>query len=208
MQKKYFVYLHLNKTNGKRYYGITAEKTPEIRWKKGYSHNPHFSAAIAKYGWEGFDHIIVASNLTKKQAEQKEVELIKKYNSNNQEFGYNLTCGGGVGVFKHSEESKRLMSEHTKGELNPMYGKHHTEETKKKISNNLKNHIKTSKRVLCLETGKVYPSSREIERKLNINHNCINAACNGKQKTAGGKHWQYIDEETYISILKQKEGEK
>lgn len=48
---KYYVYLHYNKINHKRYYGITSEKTPEIRWRKGYAHNSHFQAAIKKYGW-------------------------------------------------------------------------------------------------------------------------------------------------------------
>ena len=34
----------------------------------------------------------------------------------------------------HSDETKRKMSESLKGEKNPFYGKHHTEETKKKLS--------------------------------------------------------------------------
>ena len=132
--EKYYVYLHLNKINGKKYYGITSEDNPEKRWKKGYYHNNHFQNAINKYGWENFEHIIIAENLSKKEAELKEQELILKNKTNNQAFGYNLTSGGGLGVFRHSEESKKLMSEHTKGELNPMYGKHHSEESKRKES--------------------------------------------------------------------------
>ena len=62
-----------------------------------------------------------------------EQKLIAKDKTNISEYGYNLTSGGGLGVFKHSEESKRLMSEHTKGILNPMYGKQHSEQTKAKI---------------------------------------------------------------------------
>ena len=198
----YYVYLHLNKINGKRYYGITSEKTPEDRWRKGYYHNRHLMGALEQYGWDNFDHLIIASNLTKKEAEDLEVQLIAQYNSNNPQFGYNLTSGGGVGVFRHSEKSKRLMSEHTKGILNPMYGKHHSEETRNKIVQKLQNHKGTSKRVLCIETNQVYPSSREIERQLNINHNCINAACNGKQKTAAKMHWKYITEEEYQERIK------
>lgn len=194
---QYYVYLHQNKINNKKYYGITSEKTPEIRWRKGYSHNPHFQAAIQKYGWNAFDHIIIAKNLTKEEAGEMEAKLIQQNNTNNSEYGYNLTSGGGIGVFRHSEESKKLMSEHSKGELNPMYGKHHSEETKEKIKTALQNHKNTSKRVLCIETNEVFPSSREVERSLGINHNCINAVCNGKQKTAGKKHWKYISEEEY-----------
>ena len=198
---KYYVYLHYNKINHKRYYGITSERTPEIRWRKGYAHNSHFQAAIKKYGWDNFEHIIISQTLSKQEAEKQEQELIALYESNNPEKGYNLTSGGGAGVFRHSEESKRLMSEHTKGELNPMYGKHHSEETCKKISNALKNHRNTSKPVLCIETNIAYPSSREIERLLGISHNCINAACNGKQKTANKQHWKYITEDEYQQFL-------
>lgn len=202
--EKYYVYLHLNKINGKRYYGITSEKNPEIRWRKGYSHNKHFESAIKKYGWNNFEHLIIASNLSKQEAEFMEQKLIAQYSTNNQQYGYNLTSGGGAGIFRHSEESKKLMSEHTKGKLNPMYGKHHTEETKQKISKALSNHPNTSKRVLCIETNEVYPSSREAERQLGIPHYSINQVCNGKQKTAGKKHWKYISEEEYIKLRREK----
>ena len=195
--EKYYVYLHLNKINGKKYYGITSEDNPEKRWKKGYYHNNHFQNAINKYGWENFEHIIIAENLSKKEAELKEQELILRNKTNNQAFGYNLTSGGGLGVFRHSEESKKLMSEHTKGELNPMYGKHHSEETKEKISKALQNHPNTSKKVLCVETNIIYNSTREAERVLGIGHSSIGQAArpNGNQKTAGGYHWVYLNEE-------------
>lgn len=195
-KEQYYVYLHLNKINQKKYYGITSEKNPEDRWRKGYSHNPHFSAAIKKYGWDNFEHIIIASNLSKKEAEIMEYNLITSEQTNKTEFGYNLTSGGGAGVFRHSEESKKLMSEHTKGELNPMYGKQHSKETKAKISKALQSHPKTSKKILCVETQIIYKSLREAERLTGINHSGISQAAqkDGKQKTAGGYHWEYIYE--------------
>ena len=195
-KEQYYVYLHLNKINQKKYYGITSEKNPEDRWKKGYSHNPHFSAAIKKYGWDNFEHIIIASNLLKQEAEKLEHELITKEQTNQAKYGYNLTSGGGVGVFRHSEESKKLMSEHTKGELNPMYGKQHSEETKLKISKALQSHPKTSKKILCVETQIIYKSLREAERLTGISHSGISQAAQeyGTQKTAGGYHWQYVYE--------------
>ena len=203
IQENYFVYLHKNLTNGKRYYGITSERTPEERWEKGYSHNKHLSAAFEKYGWNGFEHIIIAEGLTKIEAETMEVQLIAEYKTNDPQYGYNLTSGGGAGVFRHSEESKRLMSEHTKGVLNPMYGKEHSPETREKIVKALQNHPNTSKRVLCIDTGEVFPSSREVQRVLGISHTSIGCACNGKQKTAGKKHWKYITEEEYQERLKK-----
>ncbi|AGE49182.1 GIY-YIG catalytic domain-containing endonuclease [Acanthocystis turfacea Chlorella virus Br0604L] len=47
--------------------------------------------------------------------------------------GYNLKEGGGSGG-KMCEEVKQKMSESTKGEKNPMYGKTHTDDVKQKIS--------------------------------------------------------------------------
>ena len=52
---------------------------------------------------------------------------------------------------------------------------------------------KKSKQVLCVETGKIYPSLRQAERELGISHNNISAACRGIQKTCGGFHWRYTE---------------
>lgn len=202
-EEKYYVYLHRNKINNKKYYGITSEKRPEIRWRKGYSHNAHFQNAIKKYGWDNFEHVILFDDLSKNEAEEKEKYLITRDNTTNPNNGYNLTSGGGLGVFRHSERSKQLMSEHTKGELNPMYGKTHSETTKMKIKSRLTNHPNTSKKVLCEETGLIYRSTREVERLTGIKHTCINEAAlpDGNQNTAGGYHWVYIKEENNMEQI-------
>ena len=52
----------------------------------------------------------------------------------------------------------------------------------------------TSKKVKCVETGIVYESAYEVERKLGLAHNNICCCCNGKNyKTVGGYHWKYVD---------------
>ncbi len=66
----YIVYQHKNKINGKIYIGITMQE-PEKRWGSNgcnYKSSPHFYAAIKKYGWDNFEHNILFTNLTKKQA--------------------------------------------------------------------------------------------------------------------------------------------
>lgn len=102
----WFVYKHINKINGKIYIGITREKKPENRWKNGlgYKHSSHFWAAIQKYGWNNFNHEVVASGLTEQEACYMEIDLIKKYKSNNNQFGYNIAEGGSAP--KWTEESK------------------------------------------------------------------------------------------------------
>ena len=47
--------------------------------------------------------------------------------------------------FKHSEETKRGMSESHKGEKHPLYGKHHSKEAKEKMSKSMKEHCKKNK---------------------------------------------------------------
>lgn len=177
-EKKYCVYMHVNKYNDKRYIGLTSQK-PEWRWgtggteyleqtEEGKYKQPAFAYALQKYdNWdEDWDHIIVASELTKDEAIQLEVELISFYQTNickwgNEARGYNLTDGGdGATGHSHSEETKRKISEKAKGrefpeELkekysiifsgdgNPFYGRHHTEETKKKLSEAAKEQFST-----------------------------------------------------------------
>ena len=80
------------------YIGITG-MIPKYRWRngEGYNYNSHFYRSIKKYGWnEGFDHIILIEGLTKNEAEQKEIELIAKYDTTNPDKGYNIGVGGGI----------------------------------------------------------------------------------------------------------------
>ena len=102
----WFVYKHINKINGKIYIGITREKKPENRWRNGlgYKHSSHLWSAIQKYGWNNFDHEVIASGLTEQEACCMEIDLIKKYKSNNNQFGYNIAEGGSAP--KWTEESK------------------------------------------------------------------------------------------------------
>ena len=95
----YCVYCHVNKHNNKRYVGIT-KQNPERRWNngRGYVNSPHFYAAIKKYGWEEFTHEILFTNLSKKEAEEKEIYLIAKWNLQNKSKGYNVCAGGNVNI--------------------------------------------------------------------------------------------------------------
>lgn len=98
----YTVYIHKNKYNGKVYVGITS-KAPAKRWRngKGYIANKPFYNAILKYGWDSFEHIIVADGLDAEQAQELEKELIAEYMSDSPLYGYNLTAGGfGYNGFK------------------------------------------------------------------------------------------------------------
>lgn len=185
METNYKLYVHINKIDGKKYYGITSEKNPNRRWRngKGYSKNKYFTRAIEKHGWENFEHIILFENLTESEAHALEIEHIAKYKTKNREFGYNLTDGGESGNgLKHTEESKQKMSESKKGkycgENNSFYGKQHTEETKQKMSKSHKGkqHTKESKQKMsesrkgkyCGENHPMYGKQHTEEWKQKI----------------------------------------
>lgn len=129
----YTVYIHTNKVNGKRYVGITRQSVQE-RWRdgKGYRKCIYFYRAIEKYGWDGFDHEIFASNLTEEEAQNMEKLLIKELKTQDPEFGYNISDGGST--TRISDEGRKRLSEQKKGELNPCFGKIYTAEERARIS--------------------------------------------------------------------------
>ena len=56
------------------------------------------------------------------------------------------------------------------------------------------NHPDLSTPLLCVETGKVYPSCMEASRQTAIACSSISACLNGKLKTTGGYHWRKVVE--------------
>ena len=93
-ETKWKVYVHTS-PSGKMYVGITSRDVRQ-RWRngRGYIKNDHFYRAIQKYGWDNFDHEVIAENLTKDEACEMEKTLIKELKSNDYHFGYNLSAGG------------------------------------------------------------------------------------------------------------------
>lgn len=126
MIRKYVVYEHVS-CDGKRYIGITSQK-PNLRWRNGngYAKNIHFYRSIQKYGWSNFEHNIIAEGVEEEVAKKIERELIKKYNTTNPKYGYNITRGGDTRQ-PCPEEVKEKIRQKNKG-------KHRSEETRRKIS--------------------------------------------------------------------------
>lgn len=125
----YIIYMH-SSPNNKIYIGITHLK-PEHRYGKngnGYRNCTIFWRAIQKYGWDNFQHIILAENLSKEWACKLEQDLIWKYRANNPKYGYNNSAGGESGSFGHnmSDESRQKISQ-------ALMGHKHSVETKQKI---------------------------------------------------------------------------
>ena len=200
----YCVYVHTS-PSGKMYVGQTGKHKPEYRWGKdgaGYLYKyeengnykqPAFAHAIQKYGWNNFQHEIIASNLTKDEADNFEKLLIEKLDTMNPEFGYNCTEGGTNG--SHSEETRRKISKAFKGENHPMYGKHHSEETKRKIS---ETHKSNTKKIIQYDLQgnfvKIWDCMCDAGAGVGVSKYAIWRCCNRKNKTSAGFIWRYYED--------------
>lgn len=203
----YSVYKH-TAPNGKVYIGITSVE-PLKRWQggAGYRHNRYFDAAIKKYGWNNIQHEILENDLSANQAEIKEQHYISKYRSNNRSYGYNLTSGGEIGK-RHSEETKRLISESKKGKPSSRKGEHHTPEAKAKMAESHKGkkmppeshracELAVSRPITqYARSGEViahFKSATEAAKAVNGNNSNIVACAKGKRKSAFGYIWKYTE---------------
>lgn len=185
-ERNYIVYLHVSPSS-KYYVGITKNGIKERSGVSGkrYYKNIYFKRAIQKYGWNNFEHKILVKNLTCKEACKLEEFFIQKYNSADPNFGYNLTYGGeGNTPTEHSKLLIKLHHADCKKEKNSFYGKKHTDETKKLISQNhdyskqLGIYNKISKVVLCIETLQLFGSANLTSLYfLHRESDDINIAC-------------------------------
>lgn len=101
----YCVYCHRNIINNKLYIGIS--KDVKKRWSnngKQYKKCVYFYRAIEKYGWDNFEHIIIVDNISKEIACALEKELIEKYKTQDENFGYNIANGGFGGCTTKDEK--------------------------------------------------------------------------------------------------------
>lgn len=150
------VYCHTLLKDGRKYVGITSNK-PKCRWHRGlgYVNNQYFYRTIKKYGWEAFEHTILYSNLSKEEAEEIEMKLIKEWQTQDKRKGFNIREGGNASLNnketrkkisiankgrKVSDETKKKISVANSGSNNGNYGKHYTEEEKLKLGCRGENH--------------------------------------------------------------------
>lgn len=195
---KWTLYCHINKINGKKYVGITSKSNPNSRWRNGlgYADTPHFWRAIQKYGWESFEHIILSSKLTKEEACDLEMYLIKSLKLQDDKFGYNIGNGGESGSLK--------------GKDHPMYGRRHTPESNEKnrqahlgkvtyVSKEARERAAAKQRgvprnngtkVRCVETGKEYPTAASAQRDTGADASGIIKCIRGKLNQTHNLHWE------------------
>lgn len=209
------IYKIENKINGKCYIGQTIRNLDE-RVSEHLRKNYYIGRALNKYGLHNFDIDVIDYAESIDELNSKECFYIEKYNSMTPQ-GYNLCDGGGRTLgFKHTEESKKSMSNNKKGkytgEDNHFYGKKHTEATKEKMrlawkttrimTEEQKEKLRkahVTKQVINLDTGDIFNSCKEAGASINVNPTQITRVCKGRSKTSGGYHWMYYEEYMKIS---------
>lgn len=176
--KKWILYKHTNKINGKSYIGITSYPLQKRCQNNGtgYRKSTIFYRAIQKYGWDNFEHEILLEGLTKEEAIEKEIETIKKLKTTNIKYGYNISHGGDIFMLgvKHNNKTIEKFKKDRIGNKNAFYGKHHVQKSKT-----------SAKMVICLNTLQVFFSIVDAANFYGIKRSNIGQAINNKQNSAG-----------------------
>ena len=197
------VYAHINKENGKIYIGVTSMTPPQKRWGSNginYRGCQKFYYAIQKYGWDGFDHEIIASHLTKEEACNMEKLLISKLNTI--EDGYNLEPGGVDQGPRSPEAIQKLREARLRQVITPEQfekgaakrrGVKHSEERRAKVKEAVRRVC--GRPVVCIETGIRYESAAEAAEKTGKLSSNIRASADryeqGIKSRNRGLHWKY-----------------
>ena len=123
------------------------------------------------------------AHLGKKLSESHKQSIAKALGQGKNNVNYNR---------KHSDITKKHISESKSGKNHPNYGKHLSEKTKKAISDG---HLKNSKPILQFDKDgnflKEWKNAKEASNILNINYKAISKCLNKKSKTSYGFIWKY-----------------
>jgi group I intron endonuclease len=135
------IYLAKNRVNGKVYIGKTVNSLSDRKARHLYAVRKnreivYFHNAIKKYGEKAFSWEVLYIAKTSKDLSLMEEFYICVYKANDRRYGYNRTNGGeGCEGYKHTDNTRALLSAGKKGKVvgpdNPMYGRHHSDETRK-----------------------------------------------------------------------------
>lgn len=219
------IYCIENLINGKKYIGQSVNM--QHRWyrhKHELNNNIHYNdylqKAWNKYGEDNF--IFYTLELCDvSELDDRETYYIDFYESTNRANGYNLKTGGQCGstysdeiclkisealkgheVSLESREKIRKNHADVRGENNGMYGKHHTEEARSKVSQANKgriSHRRNRNGVYCIELNMEFIDATDAGQTLRIDSSAILKCCRGERKTCGGYHWRFANLENNIS---------
>lgn len=207
-----YIYIIHNDINDKKYVGKTkhslkrrfSEHLVDSR-KHRKQHRPLYNA-INKYGKEHF-WIEEIEECLHEEASDRERYWIQFYKSNEQ--GYNLTLGGDgrmyldynkiLTFYDNTDKSQKEIAEICNCSVDSV--SNIVEQYRENVDWIERANKKRGNMVRCVENGLIFKSISEAANWLmetkNMSKDCythIGQVCNGKRKTVGKYHWEYVDE--------------
>lgn len=186
------VYMAVNRTNGKRYIGVTrqsfASRRQQHKSDAKRKRDTWFHAAIRKYGFECFDWMEIYQCDDILEALDAEVRLISLHRPE-----YNISAGGEGRRSPLSEKTRSKL----RGNKNALGNKSRTgqkdtpETTAKRAASQRASTKMHRKAVMCIETGEIFKSLAEAGEKTGIHWTLISKTCNGVHQTANGKRFVF-----------------
>lgn len=196
------IYKYENIFNHKVYIGQTINEEKRIAAHRNaiIEKNPHFHAAIRKYGFENFNYEVLFRiqcellDYVKIVLDELEIYYISKFDSTNVDKGYNISEGGGGTLgYKLTEEHKKKISDVMKSK--------HIQLSKEQLlkMQEKRKEVKVLKGkciVRCdLQGNKLesYISMRDASRKFNCNAKSLSRAMTRKtnQGIFKGYLWKF-----------------
>ena len=214
------IYKITNSINGKFYLGSSVNCKNRAyahlcKLRKNKNHCLKFQNAFNKYGEESFDFEIIACVININMLTAIEQEFIDEFKPHISGYNISQTAGNTFGIkqSKKTIERKRRMAI---GVLNPFYGKHHSAETKLRLSELAKTkydgpnnpfygqkhsdqtkakmrEIRRVKPLVCHQTGEIFESTGDASRKLKMHVRDISNCVYGRQKSTGGYTFAFVE---------------
>lgn len=163
----HYIYTITNLLNYKVYVGQTT--SIKSRW---WSHKCEARStrakypvhlAMKKYGIDNFQFCIVGYHHSQQEVDLAEIHWIEFFDSRNSGLGYNISIGGNVNSgWHHTEESKKKISEGNIGKEKP-----HTDEWKAQMSEILSGRVLTGEwKEKIAASNRGQKRSEETRRKI------------------------------------------
>lgn len=168
-----YIYKITNLLDGMIYIG-KCEK-PINKSQSYFGSGLKITKAIKKHGKENFEKEILYECSSVDELNEKECEFIQQYNSTDRNVGYNIAKGGQGGDLKSNHPEKQRIILNCSGTANHFFGKHHTEETKRRISEKKKG-IKQDQETIQKRTATIKKQYENGERIINITDEMRKAA--------------------------------
>jgi hypothetical protein len=189
----FIVYIHIRPDTNEPFYVGKGVPGREIRT---CGRNKYWNNIVNKNN-DVFRPKILFEGLSEEEALLKEREIELDLRNKGCILTNIIECGVKAGTtgMKHSEESKRKISEGLKGHISPNKGKKMSKESCEKKSKSMMGVMNKSILQYDLQDNLIKEWSSISEAYLSLNkkitNGCINLACKGKIQTAFGYKWKY-----------------